>query len=468
MAITLQLTDGTTTINLVDTTGINVLRQNWSPQVAARRDDRRAGICPYEDVVETISFSVTGTSTSNLLSKIEALISLLDKVRDWQEDDEAAGVSIVYSPNGASNTSTALIVDLPDGWLNMPSEFEFGVGTAVFLQPVTIQLVRRGLWYQGFAEGSGGPTTEPAIQSITWTGAENLHSPIKVEISGGTGADASNLPLSGKGYFVWSTGVSQASGGPKFTVIDANSFNSTSGFSTNSAGANANGWGGAVMRATAASSAQKTLNFLATISGTGAVKRGRINVLARLKNTSASVTWTVNYTLATAGGLTTDSRSIIIGTDTTDPQIVNLGSIYSESMFGLSNFTFSATPSAASGSGHTLDIDAFCLFEVTQNAGAIYLEQINYFQGTHSIIIDPHIEDGQAGNVLAINGSNFIPMPYRGDLWISSKGVEQFNYCLFAVTPGDWRLQDGNINSGATDFAYTGELSIWETTLVPT
>lgn len=477
MAITLELTDNDgTTINLVDTAGFNVLRQDWSPKIASRNQDRIAGICPYYDVEETISMSVTGVSTTNLLAKIESLISLMEKVYDWQQDDTLPAVSINYAPNGAENESSAVIVDLGVDWLTLPNEFEFGVGTNVFLQPVTIKIIRRGLWVTGNTTSAGSGTSAPTLQTRTWTGAESLESPIKMQISGFTGVHNAGSNVDCNGYLVWTLGNAPGSAGPHIYLIDSIDL-TPSGWSANTSGINANAVGGSVYRATASSAATKTLTGSTIISGTGAPKKGRFNVLVRLKNNSASVTWTINYQISENPGSSgtyrsLQSKSIIVGTDTTDPQIVNMGSVYDDNLYEMTRFVFSATPSSAAGAGHVLDVDVFVVSEITQYGGCVYLDKINHTVETHNLVIDPRISDGVRAratrDVVQEPYGIYDTMPYRGDLWISSKGATQLNWLLLAVTEGTWRLYNGNLSSSPTVVSYDADLTIYRTTLVPT
>lgn len=472
MATTVQVSDGTTTISFVDTSGINLLRQNWAPKIATRSFEKRAGVCPYNDVEEVLNVAITGSSTSDLLSQIQDLIALMEKVYEWRENDENDAVTFSYAPNNGSDTSSALIVDLPEDWLTMPNEFEFGVGNIVFLQPVTIKFIRRGLWYTGTTTGTGSAATEPAVATRTWTGAESLHSPVKFAITGLTGVNNAGARVNCKGYFVWAKGDAPLSGGPVIYVYDSASF-TASGFSSNTSGINSAGLGGSVYRATASSAATKTLSLTGAMGAKARPEKGRYNILLRLKNNSATTTWTINYEInydQTDRVLT--SRNVILGTDHTDPMILNLGSVYSEHMYDHTSLRINVTPSSATGSGQTMDIDAVCIFELTQNSGAVYLEKINYLNSTHQLWIDPRFVDGlqaQAKEVEITEPYNTSDsMPYRGDLWVTAKGEEALRFCIFAAMPGSWRLRNGNLASSPTVVDYSGNITIWNTTLVPT
>jgi hypothetical protein len=155
MAHTIKISDGSTTCDFLGS-NYKVLAEGWAPKVAKRRESVMGGQSPYEDVTETLEIQVSGTSESDVLSKLGTLSDLLDQAAKWGQND--AGVTAVYfeyEPDGsalAASVKAVIISPPPYGdFISLPRNFgivyrngRYYIGSRD--NPIILSFVRRGLW----------------------------------------------------------------------------------------------------------------------------------------------------------------------------------------------------------------------------------------------------------------------------------------------------------------------------------
>lgn len=143
----LKLTDGTTTLDLMDITNYGVPYDTWTPKVARRRRSQMSGDGPYENVVEEIPLHVRGASAAAALANLTALAEMLDQAERWSLGEDVTAVWLQYRPtNSAGDILQAVVVgaasDLPlltlSPRVNDAANYE--------IDGVTLLLERRGLW----------------------------------------------------------------------------------------------------------------------------------------------------------------------------------------------------------------------------------------------------------------------------------------------------------------------------------
>jgi len=184
-AAVLQITDGTTTVDLTGGDYIILNDGGWAPQRAEARTSLLAGFSPYKDVLETMYLRITGTSTSDCLANLKALSDLLYQADRWSRGEKVTAVEIQYKPTGSSLASavTANILGQPEGgFLRLPTSFDkvdnmYSLGSNY--NPIVLQFYRRGLWL-GTTETKVASieTSNPAIMSVAaYTNNHKVHVP---------------------------------------------------------------------------------------------------------------------------------------------------------------------------------------------------------------------------------------------------------------------------------------------------
>lgn len=143
----LRLTDGTTTLDLMDITNYGVPYNAWTPKVARRRRSQMGGNGPYENVIEEIPLHVRGASAAAALANLAALAEMLDQAERWSLGEDVAAVWLQYQPtNSTGDVVQAVVVgdagDLPlvglSPRVNDAANYE--------IEGITLYLERRGLW----------------------------------------------------------------------------------------------------------------------------------------------------------------------------------------------------------------------------------------------------------------------------------------------------------------------------------
>jgi hypothetical protein len=169
MAATLEITDDTTTINLIGGDGYSLLYGAWSPQRAQRRIGEMAGRSLYEDVTEEIVIAIRGDSMAQIMERYGALSDLLDQAEAWVKDDAwNSAVKIKYQPDGSTLAAPLEAVIVGPSQSGRMIEAPFTTNESGYrgglLSPITLRFVRRGLWLGATEFEDGGPSTgNPAL-----------------------------------------------------------------------------------------------------------------------------------------------------------------------------------------------------------------------------------------------------------------------------------------------------------------
>lgn len=101
MAATLQITDGSTTVNLLNTSGLYLKKNGWTPAVVPELDDGR-----YADVVDVITCTWVQTDDDNRSSTLQNLQRLARKARLWWRKRRPWGQAVWIAANTHSETDT--------------------------------------------------------------------------------------------------------------------------------------------------------------------------------------------------------------------------------------------------------------------------------------------------------------------------------------------------------------------------
>jgi len=116
MAFTMELTDGTTTIDILqtnDTTvGYHLQTESYTPQINRRNPSDFGAV--YLPVLENFTIAIVGSTPNDVHVKLAALVNLMDNVRLWFDSDAAAAdaVTFVFKPGSSTEAAEyqALIV----------------------------------------------------------------------------------------------------------------------------------------------------------------------------------------------------------------------------------------------------------------------------------------------------------------------------------------------------------------------
>jgi len=154
MAFTMELTDGTTTIDILqtnDTTvGYHLQTESYTPQINRRNPSDFGAV--YLPVLENFTIAIVGSTPNDVHVKLAALVNLMDNVRLWFDSDAAAAdaVTFVFKPGSSTEAADyqALIV----------SDAE--IGYSQYIEHV-------GNWYRM-------PDVRVSFMRNEWLGAEEI------------------------------------------------------------------------------------------------------------------------------------------------------------------------------------------------------------------------------------------------------------------------------------------------------
>lgn len=170
MSSTVQITDGTTTLNLNDKVNYRLKDDTWAPQIAVKSKSLLDGRDLYEDVTEEIALDILGTSVANALSNLETLIKLLDQSDDWIDNENVSSVKVKYQPDGGTvGVLYAIILGTDDN--SSLGELPVTYNDVTYLYQildVKIHFKRKGLWLT-VTESSASSSATPSgdIFSVT-------------------------------------------------------------------------------------------------------------------------------------------------------------------------------------------------------------------------------------------------------------------------------------------------------------
>lgn len=164
---TLQLSDGTTTVSLLDSAGLYLTRRGWKPQVARENelgDD-------YDDVVEVINLEWMQTTDDSRDTIIHNLNRLNMRAREYQRHRKTTGqVWLAAATHSETNTRYALVKEI---YAPEMDGRHWGPNSNVKL---TLTITREGAWRDQ------APNTNPhSYTSITDQTVYN-----QVDVDGGT------------------------------------------------------------------------------------------------------------------------------------------------------------------------------------------------------------------------------------------------------------------------------------------
>jgi len=377
MAHTLQISDGTTTIDFLSSNYKVLLAGGWAPRVARRRLSLLGGRSPYEDVIEEMAIQVKGTSESDCLSKLNALVSLLDQAHAWSmgENERSADVYIEYEPpnTALAGSVKAPILGPPPGeeFITLPRDFEFILTDGRYRlghesDPVILRFLRYPLWLRATETKAAGTTTGNPVIATTATFTNTMKALVPYDI------DVTFSGVVGSSDGMPDIYVLTSNEADKLYTIEAESM--TGGSST----ADSNASAGNVHQA--ADSTTTTLTDSAFALDANA---RRFAFWAVVKASGTTTQWTAQATLYYDDTISETSAAGLVATanQVTTAQIIELGEIVTGWQPGRLAVVF--TPDA--NNGENLKIDYLCGIALDDSANILRVNSAgsSFVMGDH-------------------------------------------------------------------------------------
>lgn len=188
---TLQLTDGTTTVDFVDNTNQALNVSGWAPNVTYLRESTFGGQGPYEDVDEQLTTDAIGPDTATALSNVRKITTLLTQARRWQRGERVSAVVLKCQPQGS--TLAAALQSVVLGQIGAPGVIHPSTWNDYLMtneiDAVQASFRRRGAWIGAVDTVSGSAAANPNKTTLTLA-AHDHESPLRLEValtaSGGT------------------------------------------------------------------------------------------------------------------------------------------------------------------------------------------------------------------------------------------------------------------------------------------
>ena len=153
---TLKITDGTTTIDLLDkatkAAWYALEEGGYAPAVATKK--RGGG---YHDVTDTMRILIGGTGPIN--NQLRTLRKLLEQAERWGQGEAVNPVYIEIRLAATQVTQSAVIWAPPDGAMMQLPDKHLDIAAMDVSYPVTLRFSRRGAWLDYAAAGGGHSVT---------------------------------------------------------------------------------------------------------------------------------------------------------------------------------------------------------------------------------------------------------------------------------------------------------------------
>jgi hypothetical protein len=180
----LQLTDGSTTADLVDNTNYALQEGGWSPAVTYLRESTFGGQGPYEDVQEQLTFDAIGADTAAALGSVNTISALLNYARRWKRGERVTAVRLKCQPQGSvlSAPLEAVITGSPGGpGIIHPATWNDELMIAE-ISDVQTSFTRRGAWIGVVDTVTGSAAANPNKTTLTLP-SHITESPLRLDVA---------------------------------------------------------------------------------------------------------------------------------------------------------------------------------------------------------------------------------------------------------------------------------------------
>lgn len=424
----------------------------YTRAVAARRASSLAGQSRYAEVEDEITIDVLGPTYGACIRNAEKLWGILDQAAEWEEGGHVDAIQLrMRAPVSEIGDVTTMVLGPAPG--AAPGEFApeqdvAAPGSPWVLRGVTLRFRSRGRLLTtresaGASESSGNPT----VETITFTtDAGRVASPLGVGITSSSDfVGESPLSVTVKDGFLLTAADSSA-----IELIDASRANTINpAFTTPDDSSHFPYSGGDVLRFTPST----TDVFGTTVSAggfSGVLGYEQIGVLIAVRNNSASVPFLIRPTIRTLNGTLGHfayGQWTIVGTDTQQPQLINLGTI---SLRGIQSVAEGARLGlelrvpTTSGSP-SLDISHIALIALDA-PDANVLAVANTLNGESIHILSPEVMNAARAGIVgsgavAFDNANVGGNAYRGNLAMDCRGTT-LTVCYLRTQGDNWTVVD--------------------------
>lgn len=161
----LVLTDGTTSIDLMDQVNYAIHSDGWAPAIAQRNLDELGGRGDWLDVTEELTIDIWGSTLADMLAAEVALARLIDQAaRFGRGDATVTPVTIQITMTGGSPLSALVL----GGALARPDNFA-DRATVNEIEGAQLQITRRGQWLAAAEAAETTTATAGQIWTITFS-----------------------------------------------------------------------------------------------------------------------------------------------------------------------------------------------------------------------------------------------------------------------------------------------------------
>lgn len=428
---TLQITGGADgDVDLVDGTNYTLLERGWSPAVSRKRRSLIGGRSRYEEVAESITCNIIGTTGATLLANQAKLATALFQAQRFADGEDVDPVILKCQPQGSTGAAALQSVIMgTDGNATLGLPASFNDYLMIFeIDGVRIPLSRRGAWLDAEeTPAASSSVVSPSILDVTFAASVSNPSPVKLSLSGFT-----NVQPEITAGLVLATNSAD-----KLAIWEAEDFG-TDGTPTVEAGAR----GGEVRRFDNTLTSSFTTSY--SLSATEAANLNRCHIWAVLRNNSLSTTWRI---LPLLEGLGDDAYGLptLVGVDSQDPQTVYLGELVMNNPATTLLIDITASDS---GSGQTLDIDFFLVMRSDEQGHVLAINSAYLdFGGTEKLVINHRLLEGWP-IVYTEAGADTSNVSYEGNPVIELTGDTVA--CLFHATRGSNWLHGSTLSLTAT------------------
>jgi hypothetical protein len=183
---TLELYDGTNTLDLVDSDNYQLVDGGWAPRVPRRRRGIVGNQYIYEDVVEELTINVRGATATAVHANLAALANILEIAEAWNSGALVDPVIFKVQPQGSdlTNPLQAVVVGGDDSneFLSLPVDYNDKL--MVFEVSNVVLRFKRRIFLGDEDSDTSSAATNPAIMTCTMSENLPIPSPTRIEIDG--------------------------------------------------------------------------------------------------------------------------------------------------------------------------------------------------------------------------------------------------------------------------------------------
>ena len=444
--MTFQLTDGTTTINLVD--GSNFSLVSWGPSVSYRRENVLGGQSSFVDVEETIVIDLIG---ANALSNLQTLSTMLDKA-DNKTDIVTLRVQLQNS--ALSDPLECVVVGRGgSGLIETPTTFNDNL-LVYEIEGLEIQVIRKGAWLGDLDTPTAvAAANNPVIHTVAMSEAVSIPSPTKIELTGFSSGDK----WSNDAFLIFIDENED-----RFEIIDGGDlFSAGTGKSLVDDSAN-EAYNDDVVRLDGSALGTSSTTLSHSYSAPNVITDiETLGVFVSIRNNSSTAAWRIQaHSQGATAGLSSSTRWHHIDTQSTNPRLYNLGTL-SNSVGRHANVSLTIFPIDGAG---TIDINYMVIVPFGKNTRIIKLAHPSFQNNPYTLRIDPRAltarqpiveHDFTAGIV--------VPAQWRGNTYIETAGAN-VSALMLGARSTDWVMTS---ITGGTIAQYGLSVERYKAYLVP-